>query len=72
MAHFKFATGETSLTVAHHNVEEIWYFMSGRGEMWRKLGDKEEVVDVRLKTASRYRLAPVFNFVPSEKDRLSH
>ena len=27
-------------------VEEIWYFLSGRGEMWRKLGDQEEMVPV--------------------------
>jgi mannose-6-phosphate isomerase-like protein (cupin superfamily) len=46
MAHFELAPGQTSVAVAHHTVEEIWYFLSGRGEMWRKLGDQEEVAPV--------------------------
>lgn len=47
MAHFELAPGETSVAVAHHTVEEIWYFLGGRGEMWRKLGNQEseELVD---------------------------
>jgi mannose-6-phosphate isomerase-like protein (cupin superfamily) len=46
MAHFELAPGETSVAVAHHTIEEIWYFLSGRGEMWRKLDDQKEVVPV--------------------------
>ena len=46
MAHFELAPGRTSVDVAHHTVEEIWCFVRGRGEMWRKLGDQEEVVPV--------------------------
>lgn len=46
MAHFQLAPGEISIPVAHKTVEEIWYFLAGRGEMWRKLGDQEAVVDV--------------------------
>lgn len=46
MAHFKLAPGETSVPVAHRTIEEIWYFLAGQGEMWRKLGDQEEVVAV--------------------------
>lgn len=46
MAHFELAPGETSVAVAHRTVEEIWFFLSGRGEMWRKQADLEEVVPV--------------------------
>jgi mannose-6-phosphate isomerase-like protein (cupin superfamily) len=46
LAHFELAPGQTSIAVAHHTVEEIWFFLTGRGEMWRKLGDREEVVPV--------------------------
>jgi len=46
MAHFELGPDQTSVAVAHHTVEEIWYFVRGRGEMWRKLGDQEEVVPV--------------------------
>lgn len=46
MAHFELAPGETSIPVAHRTVEEIWFFLRGRGEMWRKLNEQEEVVPV--------------------------
>src|SRR5262245_15054306 len=46
MAHFELAVGETSIAVAHRTVEEIWYFLRGRGEMWRKQGDCEEITPV--------------------------
>jgi mannose-6-phosphate isomerase-like protein (cupin superfamily) len=35
-----------SKAVAHRSVEEVWYFTAGRGRMWRKLGDREEIVAV--------------------------
>lgn len=43
MAHFTLAPGATSIAVAHRTVEEIWFFLSGRGEMWRRIGEREEV-----------------------------
>jgi len=46
MAHFELGPGRTSKAVAHRTVEEIWLFLSGRGEMWRKQGDREDVVPV--------------------------
>jgi len=46
MAHFELPPGETSTAVTHGTVEEIWLFLSGRGEMWRRQGDREQVVPV--------------------------
>ncbi len=46
LAHFTLAPGETSVAVAHRTVEEIWYFVAGRGEMWRQAGDHHETVTV--------------------------
>jgi len=46
MAHFELGPGQTSAAEAHRTVDEIWYFVSGRGEFWRKLGDQEELVSV--------------------------
>ena len=46
LAHFEIAAGETSVAVAHRTVSEIWYFLNGRGEIWRKLEDKEDFVPV--------------------------
>jgi mannose-6-phosphate isomerase-like protein (cupin superfamily) len=44
MAHFALAPGQVSRAVAHRSVEEVWYVLGGRGEMWRKQGAREEIV----------------------------
>jgi mannose-6-phosphate isomerase-like protein (cupin superfamily) len=44
LAHFSLAAGQTSTAVTHRTVEEIWFVLSGRGEMWRRQGEREEVV----------------------------
>jgi mannose-6-phosphate isomerase-like protein (cupin superfamily) len=46
LAHFELAPGQTSKAVTHRTVEEIWYFVSGRGEMWRARDGDASVVDV--------------------------
>jgi mannose-6-phosphate isomerase-like protein (cupin superfamily) len=46
MAHFELAAGETSAAVRHRTVEELWFFLSGRGQMWRRHGSDETRVDV--------------------------
>jgi mannose-6-phosphate isomerase-like protein (cupin superfamily) len=46
MAHFALAPNHVSTAVTHRTVEEIWYFLSGRGQMWRKQGERNEIVDV--------------------------
>ena len=43
---FSLAPKAVSKAVAHRTIEDVWYFTSGRGSMWRKLGDREEVVEV--------------------------
>jgi mannose-6-phosphate isomerase-like protein (cupin superfamily) len=45
-AHFELPAGATSVAVAHRRVDEIWYFLAGRGEMWRQNAAQEEVVPV--------------------------
>jgi mannose-6-phosphate isomerase-like protein (cupin superfamily) len=46
MAHFELAPGQTSIAVAHRTVEEIWFFLGGRGEIWRKQDGREEIIAV--------------------------
>ncbi len=46
MAHFKLGPNQTSKAVTHRTIEEIWFFLSGRGEMWRKQEGHEEIVSV--------------------------
>ena len=38
--------GTSSSAVRHRTIEEIWLFVEGRGQVWRKLGEKESCVDV--------------------------
>ena len=35
MAQFSFAAGMVSRAVKHRRVEELWYVLSGAGEIWR-------------------------------------
>ena len=30
----------------HRTVEEIWYFLTGRGEMWREQEGKAQIIEV--------------------------
>jgi mannose-6-phosphate isomerase-like protein (cupin superfamily) len=46
VAHALVPPGRATLAVVHGRIEEIWYFLSGPGEVWRKLADLEETVDV--------------------------
>ena len=46
MAHFELPSGLISQAVAHKTVSEVWYMVGGQGEMWRRLDDQEEVVDL--------------------------
>ena len=44
MAHFELAGGSASAPIRHRTVDEIWYVLSGHGEMWRSRHGREEVV----------------------------
>jgi mannose-6-phosphate isomerase-like protein (cupin superfamily) len=46
MAHFSLPPGTISKPVAHRTVEEVWFVVAGRGRMWRRLGAREETVDL--------------------------
>ncbi len=70
MAHFELAPGETSTAVAHRSVEEIWFFLSGWGEMWRKQGRSEEVVAVHGGICITIPLGTHFQFRAFGRERL--
>ena len=46
LCHCTLPPGAVSLAVRRQTIEEIWYFLGGAGEVWRKLKDREEVVRV--------------------------
>ena len=47
ICHCTLPAGKTSLAVEHRTVEEIWYFLDGQGEAWRRQDDHDETVPVR-------------------------
>jgi len=46
LAVFTLQPQAVSKAVAHSTVEEIWYVISGRGRIWRKLGQQEEIDEI--------------------------
>ena len=62
MAHFDLAPGKTSKAVVHRTVEEIWYIVGGRGEMWRKQGEREEIVALETGVCLTIPLGTRFQF----------
>ena len=47
LAQFTLPPGQTSQAVYHKTVEEIWFIVSGQGQMWRRLGKHDETVPLR-------------------------
>jgi mannose-6-phosphate isomerase-like protein (cupin superfamily) len=46
LAIFSLPSNAVSKAVAHRAVEEVWYIVAGKGRMWRKLGEHEEIVEL--------------------------
>ncbi len=61
-AHFELPAGAVSRPVAHRTVEEIWYFVSGSGEVWRRRGEEEISVRVTAGVSLTIPLGTGFQF----------
>ena len=48
MAVFTLPPRAVSKAVAHRTIEEVWYFISGTGRLWRRHGEREEIIEVGL------------------------
>ncbi|MCG6951144.1 MAG: cupin domain-containing protein [Betaproteobacteria bacterium] len=44
MAQFELEAGRVSRAVVHRTIDEIWYVIGGRGELWRRQPLQEETV----------------------------
>jgi mannose-6-phosphate isomerase-like protein (cupin superfamily) len=63
LAHFSLAPGRTSRPVRHRTVEELWYFVGGRGQMWRRdAAGHESVVDVEAGVSLDVPVGTAFQF----------
>jgi mannose-6-phosphate isomerase-like protein (cupin superfamily) len=75
MAHFELAPGQISKAVTHRTVEEIWYFIAGRGQMWRKQDalpqPQPDIVDVYPGVCLTIPLGTTFQFRSSGDEPLA-
>jgi mannose-6-phosphate isomerase-like protein (cupin superfamily) len=62
MIHFELAPNRISKAVTHRTVEEIWYFVAGRGQVWRKQNGHAAVVDVHPGVSLTIPLGTQFQF----------
>jgi mannose-6-phosphate isomerase-like protein (cupin superfamily) len=71
MAHFELAAGKVARAVAHRTVGEVWFVLAGRGEMWRRQGEREETVLLEPGVCLTIPLGTHFQFRASEADRVA-
>ena len=62
MVHCRLAPGEVTRAVCHRTVEEVWFCLAGRGQVWRKADGAEETVDVEPGVALSIPLGTSFQF----------
>ena len=68
--HCTLPPGQTSIAVTHKTVAEIWYFLQGQGEVWRKQGDQQECVTVKPGLCLTIPLGTHFQFRNTGEDNL--
>ena len=62
LVHVSLPPNQVSRAVVHRSVEEMWYFVSGRGELWRSLAGAEAVVAVSAGVAVTLPAGTAFQF----------
>ena len=71
MAHFELAAGAVARAVTHRTVEELWFVVAGHGEMWRRQGQREEVVVLEPGMCLSIPLGTHFQFRASPAEAIS-
>ncbi|MCS6781224.1 MAG: cupin domain-containing protein [Geminicoccaceae bacterium] len=62
MVHARLPPGAVAKAVRHRTVEELWYVIAGQGEMWRKQGEREEIVALQPGVALSIPVGTTFQF----------
>lgn len=62
MVHCTLPKGAVSMAVAHATVDEVWYFLAGKGRVWRRREEAETVVDVEPGVALTIECGTHFQF----------
>ena len=61
-AEFSLAPDCISRAVRHRTIEEVWFVIEGRGSIWRKRGDLEEVTNLAPGTSVTIPVGTSFQF----------
>ena len=70
MVHCQLPGGGTSLAVTHRTVDEVWYVLAGRGQLWRQYGDEECVEELVAGASCDIPLGTRFQFRNTAQDPL--
>ena len=62
VVHCNLPAAGVSIPVRHRTVSEIWYFLAGRGQVWRRQTKREEVLEVRAGISLTIPLGTAFQF----------
>ena len=62
VVHCSLPVGAVSTPVRHRTVEEVWVFLSGEGQVWRKQDARELVLDARAGLSLTIPLGTQFQF----------
>jgi mannose-6-phosphate isomerase-like protein (cupin superfamily) len=71
MAHFHLGAGTVAKAVVHRSVEELWFVVAGRGEMWRRQGEREEVIELQPELCVSIPAGTQFQFRASPVEAVS-
>lgn len=72
MAHFRMPAGLTGRAVKHRTVEELWFVLSGAGEMWlAPEGEAEQVLPLSPGVSFAIPLGTAFQLRNSEAEPLN-
>jgi len=70
-AHFQLGPDQTSVAIRHRSVDEIWYVVSGTGEMWRRTDQREETVALHPGTCVSIPVGTTFQFRTTSPEGLA-
>lgn len=62
MAHCRLPVGMVTQAVQHPRVEEIWYVLSGKGEIWRKQATDEAITSLETGVSVTIPVGTIFQF----------
>ena len=62
MVHCTLQPGQVTRPIRHQTVEELWFCVTGSGQVWRHSAEAHEVVDIKPGTALSIPVATDFQF----------